>query len=220
VVSVSDWLKVRIFRFESPETQNKKPKIILISKIHFKKFTVNKQRYFTMFTKLNRVLLASGLAIASAAMLSPAVFAQTSTDDDSGIVAADYKAKVTIAWIGVPAVAAILDDTITVGEVVLTNSPLGTVSTTSNTQYRITAQSLNDGSLLGANNGVLLPYTISLVGGEQDLKPLNVNPPNILFPTITELNNNALTFSVPSTTKPAQFDTFSDTLTLTAISDD
>jgi hypothetical protein len=75
VVSVSDWLKVRSFRFESPATQNKKPKIILISKIYFKKFTVNKQRYFTMFTKLNRVLLASGLAVASAAMLSPAVFA-------------------------------------------------------------------------------------------------------------------------------------------------
>jgi hypothetical protein len=76
VVSVSDWLKVRSFRFESPATQNKKPKIILISKIYFKKFTVNKQRYFTMFTKLNRVLLASGLVIASAALLSPSAFAQ------------------------------------------------------------------------------------------------------------------------------------------------
>ena len=30
-----------------------------------------------MFTKLNRVLLASGLAVGTAAMLSPAVFAQT-----------------------------------------------------------------------------------------------------------------------------------------------
>ena len=75
MVSVSDWLKVRSFRFESPETQNTKPKIILISKTNFKKFTVNKQRYFTMFTKLNRVLLASGLAIASAALLIPAAFA-------------------------------------------------------------------------------------------------------------------------------------------------
>lgn len=80
MVSVSDWLKVRSFRFESPETQNKKPKIILISKIYFKKFTVNQQRCFTMFTKLNRVLLASGLAIASAAMLSPAAFA-----DEGGV---------------------------------------------------------------------------------------------------------------------------------------
>ena len=75
MVSVSDWLKVRSFRFESPETQSKKPKIILISKTNFKKFTVNKQRYFTMFTKLNRVLFASGLAIATGALMSPAAFA-------------------------------------------------------------------------------------------------------------------------------------------------
>lgn len=86
MVSVSDWLKVRSFRFDSPETQNKKPKIILISKIYFKKFTVNKQRYFTMFTKLNRVLLASGLAIASAAMLSPAAFAAPIKADGTPLV--------------------------------------------------------------------------------------------------------------------------------------
>ena len=176
-----------------------------------------------MFTKLNRVLLASGLAVASAAMLSPAVFAQSATDSASDTVAADYKAKVTIAWIDVPAVAAILDDTTIVGEVVLANSPLGTVSTTSNTQYRITAQSLNDGNLKGVANNELLPYTISLADGVQNLTPLDLpaaSAPSILLPTTTELNAKALTFSVPSTAKPLLFDTFNDTLTLTAISND
>lgn len=48
---------------------------MLISKIYLKKFTVNKQAHFTIFTKLNRVLLASGLAIATGALMSPAAFA-------------------------------------------------------------------------------------------------------------------------------------------------
>jgi hypothetical protein len=168
VVSVSDWLKVRIFRFESPETQNKKPKIILISKIYFKKFTVNKQRYFTMFTKLNRVLLASGLAIASAALLSPAAFADTAV----GVINAQIGTNNAISSANFTGSFNFPSPNVGV-----TNQPLGTINIKTNNAagFTLEAYSLNgvaagDAAQLElVSGGVTYPiqYTVTLGGGAQ-----------------------------------------------------
>ena len=105
-----------------------------------------------MFTKLNRVLLASGLAIASAAMLSPAAFAQLSS---VGTITAQVNAFHTIAW------------TYTAGTLILlpnglTAETIGTVTTTTNDPLgtKIVASSANGGVL---SNGVVannIAYTL------------------------------------------------------------
>jgi len=210
VVSVSDWLKVRSFRFESPETQNKKPKIILISKIHFKKFTVNKQRYFIMFTKLNRVLLASGLAVASAAMLSPAVFAQTITGTSPiQIGALDGEILQVFALTWTPGIATFT----IVPSGVITAHSLGSLTATGNVAYRITGVSARDGVLLGADSVQEIPYTLSFDGGG------NITPTLNEFEVTTRAANVAITNAPLTLSSPGAAllapQHYTDTLTLT-----
>ena len=168
-----------------------------------------------MFTKLNRVLLASGLAIASAALLIPAAFAAP-TAQKSDTVAVELPVNVTLSWTGVPTVPPTIESSITAA---ITNSPLGTVSATGNVAYKIQASSASDGTLNSSVNPTTekIPYTISLVTGATNQAPLTVPVASLFTSASTaSLADQALSFSTTQTDTTAFVPaTFSDTLTLT-----
>jgi len=167
-----------------------------------------------MFTKLNRVLLASGLAVASAALLIPAAFAAP-TASVPNTVAVDLPVDVTLSWTGVPTVPPTIASSPTAS---ITNSPLGTVSATGNVAYKIQASSASDGTLNSSVNPTTekIPYTISLATGATNHAPLTVPVASLFTSTLTAPLSQPLTFSTTQTDTTAFVPaTFSDTLTLT-----
>ncbi|MBE9241908.1 hypothetical protein [Synechocystis salina] len=90
-----------------------------------------------MFTKFNQVLLASGLVIGSAVMLSPAAFAQTS---DGGEVTGNIAAVQTVDFIPQVSVAVTAN---------LANQtlPFGTLEAESNVTWDMEVKSANAGLL-------------------------------------------------------------------------
>lgn len=170
-----------------------------------------------MFTKLNRVLLASGLAVASAAMLSPAVFAQVITPNGttgaSGALDGEILPLLTLAWVGSG------NTSFTIPTAGIANVPLGTVAATGNVAYRIVGSSAKNGVLGGATTPAdTIAYTLKLGGGAV------LNPTTADFTVFTSvltasLPATALTLDIAAgviTTQSPQH--YTDTLTLTTVS--
>ena len=158
-----------------------------------------------MPTKLNRVLLASGLAITSAAMLSPAVFAApTAPNTLSGTVAQ----VLDIAWINP-------DLEFAIPPAGVSNQKIGDITTSSNVAtYRIFATSGNNGVLSdGATPAKTVTYDISLNGATPVL-PDNTGAVVLLNQTSgLSLPAQPLTLNTVANVLPAG--TYTDLLTLT-----
>ena len=158
-----------------------------------------------MFTKLNRVLLASGLAIASAAMLSPAAFAVDFVANPlNGTVAAEF----AITWPG-PATFAI--------PAAGANQSLGNVGTTANAAYKIQAKSANASVLVGVAPLLIadtIAYTLTFNG------VANITPNAAGNVTIFDSAASTASIDLPLTlqtnsTSGKPFGTYTDLLTLT-----
>jgi hypothetical protein len=163
-----------------------------------------------MFTKLNRVLLASGLAIASAAMLSPAAFSQVVTGTSPiqvGALDGEILPVFTLTWTPGNATFTILPTG------VISAQSLGTLAATGNVAYQIAGSSAESGVLMGADNIQTIPYTLSFNGGG------NITPTLAEFTVTTSAANVAITGATLSLSSLAVANLtpqhFTDTLTLT-----
>ncbi len=163
-----------------------------------------------MFTKLNRVLLASGLAIASAAMLSPAAFSQVVTGTSPiqiGALDGEILQVFALTWTPTNAMFTIPSTG------VISAESLGSLTATGNVAYQIEGVSANDGVLLGADNVQAIPYTLSFNNGgniDPTLFPFNVATRAANVP----ITNETLTLSSPGAS-PLNPQHYTDTLTLT-----
>jgi hypothetical protein len=167
-----------------------------------------------MFTKLNRVLLASGLAIASAAMLSPAVFAQIITNGTSdaskvGALDGEILTVLTLTWVGsgtpsftIPATG------------IISAQSLGTLTALGNVAYKITGVSAQNGVLKGDDGVQEIPYTLSFDSGSS----IVTNTGEFVLSLVaanTPVTDRTLTLSNTNTVPNLKPQHYKDTLTLT-----
>jgi hypothetical protein len=161
-----------------------------------------------MFTKLNRVLLASGLAVASAAMLSPASFA---VDTQSNILSGNVVDILDIAWNN-------FTPTFTIVQAAGSRT-IGDITTSSNVAaYKVFAKSDN-GALLsdGAGTPKTVAYTLSLAGGgATDLSP-NTAGTAVLLDATTGAAIGAQTLTLNTVANLLPAGDYTDTLTLTIV---
>ena len=165
-----------------------------------------------MFTKLNRVLLASGLAVASAAMLSPVAFAQT-VDSDFRVLNGTLLSAFTLTWTGNPSPVAF-----TIQPTGTTTQALGTIAATGNVQYKITAttNSGTPGSLKGAS-GATIPYALKLDAATlpNTTSPFNVHTSGV---TTDPLVATSLTLTIEGADTVGKLaEVYTDTLTLSTV---
>lgn len=120
-----------------------------------------------MFTKLNRVLLASGLAVASAALLSPSAFASPGTTSSSGTVTVTGNVQPYTNIVVTPGGG----NTFNVDfNTAVVDQPVATVDYTTNVQgvWTINAVGGNagkEGQLVSPDSTATIPYTLKLGSG-------------------------------------------------------
>ena len=161
-----------------------------------------------MFTKLNRALLASGLALASAALLSPAAFADVTIQK---ILSGNIDPTFTFTWDYTPTPFTILSTG------VITNQTLGTLTATGNVNYKIVGSSTKGGFLEGTTKAAKkIHYTLSFDNGAAifisavPLEEFNVTT------ALANANISAATLSLSSVgAADLTPQTYEDTLTLT-----
>ena len=161
-----------------------------------------------MFTKLNRVLLASGLAIASAAMLSPAVFAQSQSTVLNGTIPTVF----TVTWSAGPNTPFSI-----ASDGTATNVPLGTVLATGNVLFTVKAISPTGGKLVGVTTPTEnIDYTVTLANPGTGVAVIPVASPGIAVTApVTSLASAALTLDTTTHTATISPQVYTDTLTLT-----
>ena len=183
-----------------------------------------------MFTKLNRVLLASGLAVASAALLSPSAFAAPGTTS-SGTVPIQGNVQPYTNIVVSPLGTATFS--VSFNTAVVAN-PVATVAYTTNVigNWRITAEGGNagkEGTLVSGDTTATIPYTLSLAGGAGVQPGASGNTSQILkdgsVPAngpITEVTASSLTIDItaPNTKVPtAPTSAYTEIVTLVFTSD-
>ncbi len=161
-----------------------------------------------MFTKLNRVLLASGLAVGTAAMLSPAVFAQTQPTLLNGTIPTVF----TLGWTASGTTAFAISST-----GVATNVSLGDVTATGNAPFTVKASSPTGGKLVGVTTtSQNIDYTVTLAapGTGTPVTPL-ASPGTAVTASVTSLASAALTLDTTTNSGTLSPQVYTDTLTLT-----
>lgn len=163
-----------------------------------------------MFTKLNRVLLASGLAVASAAMLSPAVFA---ADTAFRVLSGTIEPAFTLIW----------DNSITPIGFTITptgvdGQVLGNIAATGTVPYKIMGSSIstNPGQLKGDDGNNYITYTLKLGSNPVPNTTASFEVYSSGSGLKADFPSTALTLDIAEnqvTGKPAQV--YTDTLTLT-----
>lgn len=127
-----------------------------------------------MFTKLNRVLLVSGLAVASAALLSPSAFGQATTDNEPVTVTGNVQPLTDI-------VVTPGGNTFDVSfNTAVVDQQVATVAYKTNVigNWKITAEgdSATPGTLETPDTNAVIPYTIGIQGGAGAAGPQQPGP--------------------------------------------
>ena len=158
--------------------------------------------------------MASGLAIASAALLSPAVFAQVINPGATpaskvGALDGEILPVFTLTWTPGNATFTIP----TTG--LISAQSLGTLGATGTVAYKIIGVSTQDGALLGADGNQRIPYTLNFNNGP------NITPSLAAFDVTTGAANvpiSGATLSLSSlAVSPLDPQHYTDTLTLTTV---
>jgi hypothetical protein len=184
-----------------------------------------------MFTKLNRVLLASGLAVASAALLSPSAFAAPGTTASSGTVTVTGNVQPYTNIVVTPGP----DNTFAVDfNVAVVDKAVAAVDYTTNVQgvWTINAVGGNagkEGQLVSADTTATIPYTLKLGSGAAvtpgtaaTAAGTNTLATGTLTNTIVEVAGASLTASITAanTKVPtAPTSAYAETVTLVFTSD-
>jgi hypothetical protein len=163
-----------------------------------------------MFTKLNRVLLASGLAIGTAALLSPAAFAQS---QDTTVLNGTISPVFTLTWTANPTTAFSITPDGTAS-----NVSLGTVSAGGNVLFTVKASSPTGGKLVGqTENNETIDYAVLLASPGGTGLPVTpaVFPGTAITASVNSLASTALTLNTTGSSGILSPQIYTDTLTLT-----